>query len=470
MHQERPRSAGWVENADLRQCSAKRVAIRPRQRLTVARRVHDRRRNIQRLERGVEPFAANAFDDRPGSVERARCTAIAGGHERFERAAEHFRIDCRFGPRRRALVCGDTISREQAADEFAECLVGKAQIAGAPLERRSSEETAVEERDASERTRRGGAPADRRVECPEEERIEQMAVHFAVSRAAGVEGVPEELAVAVEPSFRFEEREEEDARRAEQGELTSRLDGRAPSCRRRERAHQPLEFAIEPSRERVAPEQLAPAMVHEHVDAARCVRHCGERLAVGVGHMLDIDREGRDARARSRRGRRDHERVRRRLHHDEEPEQLRSLRRYPSRDARDRLPNGYIRRGLEQQCAQRSWAVRHGGPPDRTIEPDRPPRIEIERQRFGESERREERREIAKGSGAGEKSGRIAERRHAARCRCTCAEPSPPRRMPHRKYAAGWVLKKNHGNCRINHLIVADKLWGNCNCSCCCSP
>jgi len=36
-------------------------------------------------------------------------------------------------------------------------------------------------------------------------------VHFAAARAARVERVPQELAVAVEPAFGFEEGKEEDA-------------------------------------------------------------------------------------------------------------------------------------------------------------------------------------------------------------------------------------------------------------------
>ena len=370
-----------------------------------------------------------------GRVERAGGSAIGRGHQRLERAAEHLRIDGRLAPRRRTLARGHAIPRKQAADELAERLVREAEVAHAPLERRAREEAAVEERNASERASRRGPPAGRCVQRPEEERIEQPPVHFAAARAARVEGIAEELAVAVEPALGLEEREEEDARRAEQGELAPRPLRRATARGPRERSDHALEFAIEAPRERVAPEQLAPAMVHEHVHAGRRVRHRGERLAVRIGHVGGIDRECGDASPDARRGRGDHQRAGRGLRHDEKPEQLWSPRGHPSGHAGDGLAQRRVGGRLDQQRAQRSRPVRHRGAPDCAVEPERPARITIERQRLRESERGKKRSEIAKVSGGGKKRGGAAQGRHTPRSRSARADLSPRDCAPRRKRA-----------------------------------
>ena len=125
--------------------------------------------------------------------------------------------------------------------------------------------------------------------------------------------------------------------------------------------------------------------------------------------MLDIDRERGDARSRSRRGRRDHERFGGRLHDDEQPQQLRRVSGYVRRDARDRFAQRRIRRRLEEQRAQSSGAIRDGRTPDCPIEPDRAPRIDGERQRISEPERGEQRREIAEILCGCEEGGCVAE-------------------------------------------------------------
>src|ERR1035437_2024132 len=114
--------------------------MRRRERLAVTSGPHDAGRDIERFQRGVEPFTAHPFDDRAWSIERARGAAIACGHERFECAAEHLRVDGRLAPRGRVFPRGDAIPGEQSTDEFTERLIGEAEVADAPLERRSREE------------------------------------------------------------------------------------------------------------------------------------------------------------------------------------------------------------------------------------------------------------------------------------------------------------------------------------------
>ncbi len=66
-----------------------------------------------------------------------------------------------------------------------------------------------------------------------------------------------------------------------------------------ERTDDGFQFAIESPGERVASEQLTPAIVNEHVRAVACVRHRRERLGIGIGDMRDIDRQRRDLRSRA---------------------------------------------------------------------------------------------------------------------------------------------------------------------------
>src|SRR5579871_482342 len=90
---------------------------------------------------------------------------------------------------------------------------------------------------------------------------------------------------------------------------------------------------------------------------------------------------------------------------------------------------------FEEERAQGAGAVRDRGAPDRTVEAYRAPRVEVERERFGEAERCGDGREFPERSCAGEERGSGSERGHAARCGGALAGSSSVPRKANQKPA-----------------------------------
>jgi hypothetical protein len=95
------------------------------------------------------------------------------------------------------------------------------------LEHRLAEQPAIEKWHGAKGARGARSAAHRRVERAEPERQEHALMERAATRHARVELPREEGAVPVEPAFRLEKGEKEQARRGEEGKLAPLLVGDA---------------------------------------------------------------------------------------------------------------------------------------------------------------------------------------------------------------------------------------------------
>lgn len=233
-------------------------------------------------------------------------------------------------------------------------------------------------------------------------------------RRESLELVSQEGAIAVEPSLRLEEREEEQSRGGEQrdraavGGVGTAAGGAGEGRDRR------LEVAIESPRERVAAEQLAPAEVLQRfVPPVVRRREDRERLGVGLAQVggFDDQRRERAARLGGRRG--DEQLAACRLTRDDEPVQSRRLVREPPRDRDDPLAEWRALVPVEQQGAERSAPSRD--PDARTVVGEAEARefARRERERLGEAERRGQRGERRPMAGRGEQARGITSGEHA---------------------------------------------------------
>ena len=110
---------------------------------------------------------------------------------------------------------------EHGADEVRDGVIGEAERAVPAFEGSGREETAVEKRHRSEGAGGGCAVAARRVERAEEERAQQALVEVPTAFELGGGVVHEKVEAMVEPALRFEERQEETARGAEQRQFAA---------------------------------------------------------------------------------------------------------------------------------------------------------------------------------------------------------------------------------------------------------
>ncbi len=106
-------------------------------------------------------------------------------------------------------MCGEAVPIEHFADECGDRIVGELQCVALSFERGRCEEATVEERDVAERAGGLGALGWWRVEGSEEERAEESMMELSAEFECVDRSLQEEVPIAVEPSFRFEEREEE---------------------------------------------------------------------------------------------------------------------------------------------------------------------------------------------------------------------------------------------------------------------
>ena len=167
------------------------------------------------------------------------------------------------------------------------------------LEGTPREEAAVEERNFPEGACRGGAVARRRVQGSEEQWQQHTRMETTPVCHARVVTPREKGAVGVEPTFRFEERQEEHARHAQQSQL-----GAVRGVRDRERVRQRVgerlntlfEDAVEASRHRLPSQQLTPARVHQEVVADAVGDQKRERLGVAGDNTLPLRHERHHAR------------------------------------------------------------------------------------------------------------------------------------------------------------------------------
>jgi hypothetical protein len=143
------------------------------------------------------------------------------GHEGFEGTAEHFRVDRGFGPLGGVFVGGEPIAIEQVDEQGGEGVVGEAHVSATAFERCGGEEAAVEEWDDAECACGACAFLGGGVEGAEEEGPEETFVQVSAAFEAIGGAVHQELPIVIEPAFRFEEREKEAARAAEQGQLAT---------------------------------------------------------------------------------------------------------------------------------------------------------------------------------------------------------------------------------------------------------
>jgi len=222
--------------------------------------------------------------------------AFVGGHERFERAAEHFGIDGCFGPARRVFVCGKPVAIEQVADQCDKCIIGEAQRTARAFEWCGGEEPTVQERDLAECARGAGAFRDRRVERSEEEGAKQAFVQRPSLFELPRDVMEEKLAIAIQPALGFEEGEEETAGGAEEGELASFGGTRRTRGGERELMNRAVEGPIEACRERLTPEDVGKAGVPEWRVGFGDVGERAEGVGIGVDDASAVDAQCSDAR------------------------------------------------------------------------------------------------------------------------------------------------------------------------------
>ena len=163
------------------------------------------------VEQHVEPRVGDACNEREGREERAGPPPLARCHQRLERFAEHLGIDRRFSPGGALFASGEPILREQIVEQRAERVVGKRDTARHALDRCTGEEAAVEKRHVPKRARRGGAPADRRVERAEEQRPQDSVVEPTAAGHTALVVMEQKRPIPVEPAFRLEKREEQES-------------------------------------------------------------------------------------------------------------------------------------------------------------------------------------------------------------------------------------------------------------------
>lgn len=251
----------------------------------------------QGRECGVEGVFDDLIDQEWRCVETARASALVVGHEAFERAAEHFRIDCGFGPCRRVFVGREAVAIEQFADEGGECIIGKLELMPLAFERGWREQSAIEKRDVTEGECGGCALGDRSVERTEEERAEELRVQCALLFENGCCVIKQEVTIVVEPPFRLEEREEEAAGRAEQREFDAFGTRGGTGGRRCERGDGLLERVIKSCRKCIAFEDVAEARVSKRViqfgnggQGAQCV-------GIGIDDVCAVEPQHGDSRS-----------------------------------------------------------------------------------------------------------------------------------------------------------------------------
>ena len=148
-------------------------------------------------------------------------------------------------------------------------------------------------------------------------------MHISACGAVLVKRAAQKIAFAIEPALRLEKREKQEARGVQEGDFAPRSIRRGPSRRGREVEHHPLELTIEAPGQGIAPEQLAPTVMHKDVGPVGGGHHRRECLRVGVDNAERVHREGCDPSASPGRRHGDHECVRRRMRGDDDPQELR---------------------------------------------------------------------------------------------------------------------------------------------------
>jgi hypothetical protein len=156
-------------------------------------------------ERGVDGVA----DQRGRRVVRSGASSLAAGHESLEGAPEHFGVDGGFRPLRGVFVRREAVPVDDGDNEMGDGIVGKAPAVPPPFECGGGEESAVEEGNGAEGARGGRALAGRGVEGTEEEGAKQAIVEAPSGFQLLDRFREQEVAPLIEPSLRFEEREEQ---------------------------------------------------------------------------------------------------------------------------------------------------------------------------------------------------------------------------------------------------------------------
>ena len=396
-----------------------------------------------------ERAARDARDQRVRRVERAPASACLPRHEGFEGPPEHLGIDGRVGNLGRGLARGEAIPRQQVADHGGDGVVGETQSATSGLDGAALEESAVEERHATERECRPCAPVHGRVERTEAERVQQTVVQW---RSAGesLHLVPQEGAVAIEPAFGLDECEKEQPRRGEQGDRAAIAGIGASLGGARERLHGGFEFTIEAPRERIPAEGLAPAQVHECRGVMRAtvaeIRRRRQRrkgLRVRLPQLMPFHHQRGQCIARGGVRGGDQQFSARAVHRDDDPMQRGRASRHRACGRGDAVAQGGAGLPLEQQRPQ-GIAPRRDARVARSVLDAESCEVALEdAQRLGEAERGGERGERRLVTGRGEEARGIAGGEHARMVRSparpiriTSSRAAPTHRAGPRTHAA----------------------------------
>src|SRR5262249_14346164 len=152
----------------------------------------------------IDAGSRDGIDECERCVERPRSASLPGRHQRFERAAEHFRVNGGLVPCRRLLARGETVLPEHRCDEASIRVVGEHDATVLPLERRASEESTIEKWNTAECQCRGCSLPDGRVERSEKQGPQHPVVKPPAAFHAAIELMRDEGRVAVEPSLGLE--------------------------------------------------------------------------------------------------------------------------------------------------------------------------------------------------------------------------------------------------------------------------
>src|SRR5437773_10892218 len=205
-------------------------------------------------ERGLEPRSDHLTHEKGRRIVAPAGPPFVGVHDAFEHAAEHVGRDEFAG-----IMFADRKVKtlEQLVERIAPLAVAPDRRAVPPLQRRGLEQPAVEEWDLAQAPSDCAALRGRPIQRSETERVEKGAVKVAPAGDRPIEQVRNVSGIAVEPTLRLDEIEEQHAReyRERQGvTVHPRSWGREPLGEVVERVPEGTE---EPWRDALARQHLA---------------------------------------------------------------------------------------------------------------------------------------------------------------------------------------------------------------------
>ena len=137
VHEKGSGAARRVEQGGAREVAAELPAVADRRRGLRQQAISVGCRESGGDEQLLERLIGDALDEPLRREEGAAVPTVVRGHERFERAPEHLRIDRGVAPGGRILAGREPVPGEQFPDDRAERFVGEGELAVASLERAS---------------------------------------------------------------------------------------------------------------------------------------------------------------------------------------------------------------------------------------------------------------------------------------------------------------------------------------------